>query len=119
MTISVKHETGLGTLPVLWMEYVATETTSTVVHTMMNGETVAHYGPATPRRTRLALLYDDEGDSQRAVEQHRLSGWFQITDPDRPTHTMRYVVVGDVTRTLDPATASVWIVTIDAQEVTL
>lgn len=114
---TIVHPAG-STEPQLWMEYASTATTSTVVHTTMDSETIVVYGTVTPRRVKLALLYSSEDDSFAAEQLHLTPGIFTIIEGDRRTHDMRYVVVGAVSRTLDQTTANVWILEVDAQEVT-
>lgn len=113
----ITHPAGTTT-PVGWMEYAATSEVATTVHTTIDSRTVVIYGPTTPRKVRLALLYSSEAASHAAELLHLKPGVFTITEDGRATHSMRYVVAGSVARELDPTTANTWVVYVDAQEVT-
>lgn len=117
MSVTVTTPTGTFT-PVLWMEYASTTQQSHRVYESPGQPAVVVYG--TQQRARavtLSLLFKSEDESRACELAHAVAGVCMISDPDRLTHAMRYVAAGQVTRTLDPETADVWIVQIDAMEV--
>lgn len=103
--------------PVLWMDYASIRKTNTRTHDLMSGASAITLAPAGPRRSTLALLFKSETDSKACEDMHATAGVLTITDPDRLTHSMQYVVVGEISRTLDKETSRVWILTVDVQEV--
>ncbi len=105
--------------PLLWMEYTSRRATNTVVHELSTGELSIHFVPHQRRRVKLVFLFDDEAASKACEDMHAdaISGTYTITETGRDTHTMRYAVVGDVSRELDPETAELWFVSVDAVEV--
>lgn len=104
--------------PVLWMEYQSTTEQASAVHETSTGEVVVVHGPRRrSRASRLALLFDVEVAAKACEQAHLAGGLYSISDPTRPTLGMQYVVTGAVTCSLDPESAALWIVEIDAQEV--
>lgn len=103
--------------PLLWMDYSSTRTTGTRTHALASGATAITLAPAGPRRVKLAFLFHDEDLSKACEDLHATEGVLTVTDTDRATHSMQYVVVGTITRDLHTETARNWIVTVDVQEV--
>ena len=115
--VTITTPTGTTT-PVLWMELDARRQATTVLHQTVSGGTVVMHGPApTSRATVLMFLYDDEAASRAAENMLAAGGVCSITAPNRVTHEMSFVVVGEIARILDPDTANVWIVTAEVAEV--
>lgn len=115
--VTVTTPTGT-THPLLWMELGTTRTASTVVHeTLAGGTVVVHGTPPRSRQTTLIFLYDLEAESKAAEDMLAAGGVCQIAAPDRPTHQMTFAVTGEISRNLDPDSASVWIVTAEVQEI--
>lgn len=81
--------------------------------------------PATARTGTLKLVFGNEAAAAHAEAVHAAPGILKLQaafDYDaneviRPTVEMLYVPAGRITRTLDPDTRDVWIVTVDFQEV--
>lgn len=118
MTTEIRTPTGT-THPVLWMNYTAVlDTTTRVFESPSSPTPIVIYGQRPrSRAVQIVLLYDDEAESKTCVDLHAYGGISEIIEAGRDTHTMRYVTTGQITRELDPETASIWIVTIDAQEI--
>lgn len=107
------------THPVLWMDLAESlHSTTSVYESTQSLVPIVVYGQRPRSRdVQLVLLYDDETESKACVDMHAYGGISEIIESGRDTHTMRYVTTGQITRTLDPETAAIWIVTIDAQEI--
>lgn len=103
--------------PVLWMDYESTRQAGTRTHTLVSGKQSITLAPAGPRRVRVALLFDDEAASIACETMHAGTSVITITEDGRPTHSMQYVVMGDIRRELDKETAAVWIVSAEVQEI--
>lgn len=117
MTILITTPGGT-TSPLLWMRMGTTRTATTTVHVASDGDTIIVHGtPPISRGSTLALLYTDESESDTAERLLAAGGVCSIVDPARPTHSMDFVVTGEITRDLDTETASVWIITAQVQEV--
>lgn len=104
--------------PILWLGFGSVRESNTRTHTIIGGGTVVSMAPASPRKSTIALLFDDEADSMTCETMHAEPAVFTITEADRPTHSMQYVVIGEITRELDPETRDMWIVSAEVQEVT-
>lgn len=103
--------------PILWTQYRSTREARTRTHPLASGGTAVSLARSGPRRVNVALLFDDELESEQCEAMHARPGVITITETDRPTHSMQYVVVGNIERELDPETADVWIVTAEVLEV--
>lgn len=109
---------GITTLhPILWMDYKSTRDANTKVHPLMGGGVSLSLAPASPRTITVALLFDDEDESKACEDMHAGTGVITITEDDRDTASMQYVVIGTIGRDLDPETADVWIVSAEVIEV--
>lgn len=103
--------------PILWMDYTSTREANTRSHQLVSGRAAITLHPAGPRRVSVVLLFADETESKACEDMHAQPGIITITEDDRPTHSMQYVVVGKITRELDSETQDAWIVTAEAEEV--
>lgn len=102
--------------PTLWLDYESTREAHTVVHELAEGGVHVVHRPTSTRALKLALFYTDDQASADAENYLAQGGICQITEPDRPTVALRFVVNGRISRTLD-AEYDVWIVTAECQEV--
>lgn len=111
--------TPLGnTHPTLWMELATTrQATSQVIERAGTPVAIIHGARPRTRMSRLMLFYPDETEARAAEDLHTAGGICSITDPDRPTHNMHYIVSGAITRTLDAESARRWVLSIDVTEV--
>ncbi|RPE75196.1 MULTISPECIES: hypothetical protein [unclassified Frondihabitans] len=76
--------------------------------------------PASLRRGTLTMLFasgDAESLSATAEDLHAAAGLFELTDPDRASVAMTYVVSGAVGRALEDETRDAWLLSVDFQEV--
>jgi|GEM_PF-6125030 len=69
------------------------------------------------RNGAFELVYEDEADAAAAFAMHRRPSTFTITDSDRASVGMRYVVDGQISRALDEEERTYWIVRVEYQEV--
>lgn len=110
-----------GTLtltPILWMDYESHRAANTRVHELANGQPALTVRPHQPRRVTVVYLFDDEGASKQCEDLHASPGVITVHEDDRATASMKYAVIGTVTRDLDAETADIWIVSAEVLEVT-
>ena len=93
---------------------------STTVHRLISGGTEVTHAPAGPRTFTLKLVFPVEADAAACVDLHRTAPFLDLTSTDRTFVNGRYVVAegGRVAVDLDDVTRNVWVVTVDATEVT-
>ena len=91
----------------------------TLVERVLGSEEVAvTLRPATLRNGRMSLVMGhSEAGSAAAESALRGAHVWTLTTGTRPTIDMSFVVVGRITRTLDPSTRNVWLVGFSWQEV--
>lgn len=103
--------------PELWMDYKSAREANTKVHALMGGNVAITLAPSSPRTVNIALLFESEHDSKLCEDMHAGTGVITITETDRATASMQYVVVGKISRELDPDTSELWIVSAEVIEV--
>lgn len=120
--MATKITTGTGATtktftPALMLGYESTRRARTVVSETLSGRPDAYLLSAGTRSGRMELLFDTEQAALECEVAHGQPSVFYLSDPDRPTIAMSYVVQGDVTRTLSESRAK-WVIGIGWQEVT-
>lgn len=105
--------------PVLVTGYVSQRETQSVVHRIIGrADPDVSLRPAALRTGTLELLFDSEADAEAAELAHAGSAVWTLTDTDRSTVGMIYVVAdGSITRTLDDETRDYWLVAVPFVEV--
>lgn len=105
--------------PVLVTGYESARETQTVVHRVIGrADPDISLRPAALRTGTLELLFDSETDAEAAELAHAQAAIWTLTDFDRSTVGMSYVVAdGSVTRTLDDETRTYWTVAVPFVEV--
>lgn len=102
--------------PELVLGYQVGSEVPTRKHRILDG-TIAHtLTPAEPRTGTLSLFFLTYTSALTAFDTHRQLGTFQFTDAARPAATMKYVVVGRLTLTLDDTTRTRWTVDVPFEE---
>lgn len=105
------------TTPLLVNGYQASLESRNIMHDLIGGGfAVALVGPR-PRSGTLELLYETEADAFAALNMHREQSTFTLSDDDRTSVDMTYVINGVVTIALEDETRSLWVVSIGYQEV--
>ncbi|NYD65983.1 hypothetical protein [Agromyces atrinae] len=107
--------------PILVVGYESTRAARAIVHEILdNTAPSVVLRAAASRSGKLRLIFDNEEDAYGAERAHAESGYWTLTDPDRPSLNMTYVVAdGDIVRTLDPETRTIWVLEIPFVEVQL
>lgn len=120
MTATITASNGAGTThPITVLSpYETARSSRNVIHDLIGGGIAVSLVGPRPRAGELALLYSTEADAHACVQLHGSETTFTLTETDRPTVSMSYVVDGDVTIALDEGTLDHWVVTIGYQEVT-
>ncbi|WP_309105018.1 hypothetical protein [Microbacterium sp.] len=118
---TITHTTGTLT-PVVVDGWRAARPARTVVHEILGRtDPDVTFRPAGLRRGTLRLVFPAEADAAHAVQVLATPQRLTLTDPDRATLAMAFVVPsdgGDIECELDDATRNVWIVSCPFQEVT-
>lgn len=102
---------------IAWSEYRSTRRSNTREHELAGGGIALTIRKASPRRVSIVLLLDDETLSAECEAMHASGRTLTITEPGRATHSMQYIVTGEIRRELDPETRDLWFVTADVTEV--
>lgn len=119
MTATITATNGAGTTTPLTVlsPYETRWAGRNVIHQLTGGGIAVSLVTPLPRAGTLELLYQSEAAAYACAELHKAETAFTLTETDRPAVSMTYVVAGGVTVALDPDTLTVFIVTIDYQEV--
>lgn len=97
-----------------WAE---TRSSRTVVNPIVGGGVDYILYPADLRSGTMTLVFLDEQDAIDCFQLHAKAAVFTITDTDRPSINMNYIVNGSNTRTLNDQNRTWWTVAIQYQEV--
>lgn len=112
---------GIDTIsPVAVDGYASTSRHGNIVHQILASEDVdVVLRPAGLRTGRMTLMMGDDESASAAAETALRSGtvWTLSPGGDPTTVAMQFVVVDDVTRTMDDGTRLVWLVDFGWQEV--
>lgn len=106
--------------PVAVLGYESTSEHGNIVHRILGSEQVdVLLRPASLRSGSMTLLMgiDEAGSAAAETALRTATIWTLTPGNDPSTVGMRFVVTGDVTRTLDDATVTVWTVGFGWQEI--
>jgi hypothetical protein len=120
MTATIVANNGAGnTIPItVLVPHAVDRESRNVIHDLIGGGVAVSLVAPRPRAGELGLLYADEMLANACAQLHTAETTFTLTETDRPTVSMTYVVDGTITIALDEDTQDDWIVTIGYQEVT-
>jgi len=108
---------GLFTSPLLvdgWTEAVESRN---IINPIVGGGVDVTLASAAKRTGSFVLLYGSEDEANAAFYLHTLPATFNLSDSDRPTVDLTYVLSGSLERTLDEESRVLWFVTVNYQEV--
>jgi hypothetical protein len=106
--------------PALVDGYDAAQDTRTIVHELIGGGVEYTLRAAGTRAGTLTLVFPVELDAETARAALAQPAVWTLTDPDRSTVGMRFVVAGgQLGVRLDETTRDVWLVTVPFREVPL
>lgn len=88
-----------------------------IVNPIIGGGIDVTLQEASLRQGAFELVYQDEDEAAYAFAMHQRPSTFTITDSDRASMAMTYVVDGQISRALDDETREFWIVRVEYQEV--
>lgn len=105
--------------PALVLGYESTRTSRNRMHRILGGGIAVSLGAADLRAGTLELFFPLEADAAAAEALHSAASSFTLTEPDRTTVEMAYVLAedGELSRELDEDTRDHWVVSIEYQEV--
>lgn len=107
-------------VPLVIDGYDSSRQSGTVVHPIAGrADPDVTLAPAGLRTGTLRLVFADETDAKTAEDEHAEARAFTLSDDDRATVAMYYVVDagGDITRSLDDTTRDAWVVEVPFQEI--
>lgn len=106
--------------PTLLVVADSTRESTNRVHRVLGGKIAVTLGDTVPRAGTLGLLIEGEAAKDACVNLHATGLLFQLTEPERPSYDMTYVldqggaIAVEQLRDYD----DLWMVSIDFQEVT-
>lgn len=104
--------------PVLTLGYESSRDSRNIFHDVIGRDYPdVTLRAASLRHGTLTYLFETEADSLACEQLHRADSTFTVTDDDRDSIGMAYVVSGSITRTLDDDTRDLWTVAVDFQEI--
>lgn len=114
----VPSDTPIEIAPALVIGYQTSRESGNIVHTIIGrSDPVVTLRPAKLRTGTLGMLFTTEADAWACVNAHAGTGTFTYADSDLTGADMTYVVDGSVNIQLDEGTQTVWMVSVDYQEV--
>ncbi|QCQ16985.1 hypothetical protein [Microbacterium sp. RG1] len=112
---------GVTVEPAIFLTFENARAAQSIVHPILGREYPdATLRPAQARSGRLELGFSGEGaetTSKAAQDALALAAVAVLTDADRPSHNMTFVVQGEVSRPIEDTTRNAWIVSCGFQEV--
>ena len=105
--------------PLLVLGYYSTRLSRNIVHDLISGGIAVTLVEPRPRSGDLRLFFADEAEAFACLALHGQETTFTITDTDRPSVNMTYVVDNRLEIGLDEETRDHWVVTVGYQEVEL
>lgn len=115
--IAVNDGTEDVTSPVLVLGWETKRQSQNIIHDLIGGGIGVTLIRPRPRSGTLELLYTSEDDAAEALEFHGRETTFSLSDTDRSSVAMTYVVNGECGLALDRDTRDVWVVAVGYQEV--
>ncbi|TDW50999.1 carbohydrate binding protein [Curtobacterium sp. PhB42] len=108
---------GFSTSPLLVDGWTESAESRNIINPVLGGGVDVTPQAASKRSGSFVLVYQDEADAVAAFDMHRMATTFVLTDTDRPSVGMTYVLSGTVERTLDDESRDFWLVTVNYQEI--
>ena len=88
-----------------------------IVHELLGGGVAVTFGADPLRTGTLAMYFGDETSCEEAYLFFKNGYVFELTDTDKPSTNMYFVVAGSIERELQMDTRDGWILSVDVQEV--
>lgn len=103
--------------PVLRLTASQAASTRNVLHELIGGGIAVTFGEDSGVTHTLEMVFTSETDSEEAFSQLRAGHLFELTDTDKPTTSMYFVLSGTVERAYQVDSVDTWIITCDIQQV--
>lgn len=103
--------------PYLRMTASQTINSRNIIHELLAGGVAVTFAGETTSTGTLEMLFTSEADSLEAYTQLNTGHIFELTDADKTSTSMFFVIAGAITRTYEVESADTWIITCDIQEV--
>lgn len=108
---------GATTIPLLVDGWTESAEGRNIINPVMGGGVDITLQPASKRNGTFTLVYPDEASAVAAFQMHRQAAVLTLSDSDRPSVGMSYVLAGSLSRSLDDESRDFWLVTVEYQEV--
>ena len=119
MTTITRTSDSATTTPELVLGYTTERTSATEVHDLLSGDIAVTLVKPRPRSGTLALLYPEEADAWAGFDLHtEQADTFTLTEALVASVGMSYVALS-ASLELDDETRSVWVLSVEYQEVIL
>lgn len=117
--ITVNDGTLDTTSPTLVLGYQANRESQNIIHDIIGGGIAVTLIRPRPRAGTLRLFYLTEEDAFESLGYHSRETTFSLSDTERPSYAMTYVLDGNLDIELDPEGRRRWVLSVDFQEVEL
>lgn len=88
-----------------------------IIHDLIGGGVAVTFGGESLSTSSLELLFNNEDDALYAYNQLNTGHIFELTDFEKTTTSIIFVVAGSITREFQIDTVDTWIVSCDIQAV--
>lgn len=88
-----------------------------IIHQLIGGGIAVTFGGAAQATSSLEMLFTSEADALDAYTQLNTGHIFELTDSDKTSTSMFFVVAGIITRSYEMESADTWVVSCDIQQV--
>lgn len=106
-----------NTLPLVVNGWQESANGRNIINPVIGGGVDVTLQPASLRQGAFELVYELEDDAEAAFAMHQRPSTFTISDSDRASTAMTYIVDGQISRSLDDESREYWIVRVEYQEV--
>lgn len=117
MSTIITSSAGTQSIPLLVDGWEESAEGKNIINPITGGGVDVTLQEAGKRTGSFILVYTDETEALAAFEMHRQPEVFTLSDSDRPSVGLDYVLAGDLTRALDDESREFWLVTVNYQEV--
>jgi hypothetical protein len=113
----ITNTAGARITPLLVLGYETARQSQSIFHDILGGGQDVTLRPASLRSGTLRLLLATEAEAVAAETAHAAGKVLRLTDTDRPSVSMSYVLDGSLVRRLDDGTRKLWTLDVGYREV--
>lgn len=104
--------------PLLRMSAEQSIDSRNIIHELLGGGVAVTFGGEGQSTSTLEMLFTSESAALDAYTKLNTGHIFQLTDYDKTSTSMYFVISGSITRTYELDTPDTWTITADIQQVT-